>query len=200
MAVPGGRDIASAINELLSLPYTLKIATKDFHPLNHVSFAKSHPPPDNVPFQSSVLITNPSNPQITQRIPLWPIHCVQGTKGAEIIPEIDQSKFDMIIEKGMEQGNEMFSVFGDVFGNKSKGARLELAAILKDHDINRVDVVGLAGDFCVRATALDAKKEGFEVSVVEGCIRCVNTEAHTWQSILEDFQGAGIKTVSMNKL
>ena len=189
--------MAPTINTLLSLPYALKIATKDFHPNDHVSFDTSHPPPHNKPFESSVTITNPLNPTEFRKIPVWPVHCVQGTKGAEIIPEIDSSKFDVIVEKGKDPRVEMFSAFADAFGNKSEAASLDLAALLRNHRVHRVHIAGLAGDVCVKYTALDADKEGFEVFVVSEGVRSVNAGRGGWEAALKEFQSADIKVVSI---
>lgn len=189
--------MAPTINRLLSLPYALKIATKDFHPNDHVSFDTSHPPPHNKPFESSVTITNPLNPTEFQTIPIWPAHCVRGTKGAEIIPEIDSSKFDVIMEKGKDPRVEMFSAFADAFGNKSKAASLDLAALLRNHAVHRVHIAGLAGDFCVKCTAFDANKEGFEVFIVNEGVRSVNAGREGWEAALKEFQSANIKVVSI---
>lgn len=95
----------------------------------------------------------------SHEIPIWPVHCVQGTKGANIIPEMDMAKVDTIVEKGKDRRLEMFSGFADVFGNNSsQAANLDLADRLNSAGITHVFVVGIAGDFCVKCTALDAKR------------------------------------------
>ena len=194
----GGRDIASTINNLLSLPFALKIATKDAHPQNHVSFANSHPPPNNRAFESVVRISNPSDSTQSHDIPLWPAHCIQGTKGAEIIPEIDVSKLDEVVEKGKDSRVEMFSGFGDVFGSRSsEAASQDLAGLLHRAGITTVFVVGLAGDYCVKCTALDAKKEGFGVYVVQEAIRSVNPGESGWGVAAREMETAGIEIISI---
>lgn len=196
MAISGGRDIAPVINRLLSLPYAIKVVTKDFHPPDHISFDTTHPSQSKKAFESSVTITNPINPLETIDVPVWPVHCVQGTKGAEIIPEIDMSDVDVIMEKGKDRNNEMFSAFRDAFGNKSEAASIDLAALLKTRDISRVDVVGLAGDYCVKCTALDAKKEGFEVIVFKDAIRNVNVGDKSWGATKKELEDVGVKILS----
>lgn len=200
MPVPSGRDVAPAINRLLSLPYALKIATKDFHPDDHISFDTAHPYSEIKAFDSSITLTNPLNGAESQRIRIWPKHCVQGTKGAEIIPEIDSSKFDVVLEKGKDKKVEMFSAFADVFGNKSDAASHDLAALLRNSNISRVDIVGLAGDYCVAHTALDARKEGFEVFVVEEGVKSINPGSEGWEASKANFQNVGIRTVSIDDL
>lgn len=196
LAVPGGREIAPTINHLLSLPFTLKIATRDFHPPDHVSFDKSHPPPNNQAFSSSVTIFNPQNSAEATSIPIWPAHCVQGTPGTELIPEINASRFDRVIDKGRDKRVEMFSSFTDAFGNKSsEAASFDLAAFLKGKGIQRVFVVGLAGDFCVRCTAIDAKKEGFEVFVIEEGVRSSEQGEKGWDAVKRELGALGIEVV-----
>ncbi len=197
MAISGGREIASAINNLLSLPFAVKIATKDFHPLDHVSFETSNPPPDNKAFESYVKIPNPSDPSDSQRVPIWPVHCVQGTKGAAIIPQLDTSKLTKVLEKGRDRNVEMFSGFANCFGNKTDAASFDLAEVLREAAISHVYVVGLAGDFCVRCTAIDAKKEGFKVYVVDDATRSVDPGETGWGLAKKELQQLGIETVSM---
>lgn len=185
------------INHLLSLPYTLKIATKDFHPYDHVSFYTSHADPNMKPFGSSTPITNPYNPSESKEISIWPMHCVQDTEGAQLIPELDAAKFDVILEKGKDKSVEMFSAFADVFGNKTEDASLDLSGLLKSHGIDCVHVVGLAGDFCVKYTALDAQKEGFEVFVISEGVRSVDEGSEGWGATVKILQDAKVKIVSI---
>ena len=194
----GGRDIAPNINNLLALPFVLKIATKDAHPSGHVSFATSHSPQHKA-FESVFKISNPSDETHSYEIPLWPPHCVQGTRGAEIIPEMDVSKIDEIIEKGKDSRVEMFSAFADVFGSKSPGAASQdLAELLNHAGISHVFIVGLAGDYCVKCTALDAKKEGFGVYVVQEATRSVNAGEKGWGATRKELGEAGIEIISID--
>ena len=198
MAVQGGRGIANVINNLLSLPFQLKIATRDCHPRDHISFDISHAPPDNKAFESHVKIQNPENETQTMEIPLWPVHCVKGTKGAEIIPEIETSKLDDIVDKGKDQGVEMFSAFADVFGNKSStAASFDLQKRLSDAQITHVYAVGLAGDYCVKCTALDAKSNSFDVYVVGEATKSVDSGESGWIRAKDDMSNAGIKIIHM---
>lgn len=190
--------MATTVNKLLSLPYALKIATKDAHPDDHVSFDTSHVSTDIKAFESTVDVTNPLNNRDVRKIPIWPAHCVRGTKGAEIIPEINQSEFDLVLEKGKDKNVEMFSAFADVFGNKSDAASHDLATTLRGHGIKHVDVVGLAGDYCVKHNALDAKKEGFVVSVIEEGTRSVNPGDDGWGATAKEFVDAGVGIVHVD--
>ena len=104
----------------------------------------------------------------------------------------------MVLEKGRDKNVEMYSAFADVFGNKTEAASHDLAALLRKNDIHRVDVVGLTGDFCVKCTALDARKEGFEVFVIEEGIKSIDPGSEGWGRSKAKFQIAGISTVSID--
>lgn len=196
LAVSGGRDIAPAINELLSLPFALKIATQDWHPSDHISFNTSHESPDVIPFQSRVTVRDPENSEQSLEIPIWPVHCVQDTHGAEIIPEIDISKVDHVIQKGRDKRVEMWSGFFTCFGARSDAASHDLGALLKEANISHVFVAGIAGDFCVRSTAIDAKKEGFTTYVVDDATRSVDPSLKGWGSVKRELDEVGIHIVS----
>ena len=197
LAVSGGREIAPHINDLLRFPFALKIATKDHHPEGHVSFDTSHDPPNNEAFESQVILTNLSNPSETMKTTLWPVHCIQGTPGSNLISEIDASYFQIIVEKGRDKRVEMYSAFADVFGNKSDAANVDLAALLRRYAISHVYIVGLAGDYCVRYTATDAKREGFEVYVIEEGTRSVDSGQGGWGAARQELQGAGVQVISI---
>ena len=195
-----GREIAPAINSLLSLPFALKIATQDFHPQDHVSFETSHPPPNNKPFESQVKISNSLDPSESQEIPIWPAHCVQGTKGADIIPELNTHRLDRILEKGRDRRIEMFSGFADIFGNKTNAASFDLSGVLKEASVSHVYIVGLAGEYCVRCTAIGAKKEGFNVYVVEEATRSLDAGEKGWGATKRELQQLGIEIVNIGGL
>ena len=180
------------------MPFVLKIATRDWHPEKHISFESSHPPPNNKAFESSVKIRNPSNEAEEHSIPIWPVHCVQGTPGAEIIPEIDTSKLDFLVDKGRDERLEMFSGFADVFGGKTlAAANVDLAGLLTSRSVTHVFTVGLAGDFCVKCTALDAKKEGFETVVVAECVKSVDPGPSRWEATTKELEKAGVGVVQL---
>jgi nicotinamidase-related amidase len=190
--VARGRDIAPIINDLLSLPFAVKVATKDWHPQDHISFASNHPPPNNVPFSTEITIANPLNPAEMQTTRLWPDHCVQGSKGAELVPELDISKIDHVIEKGMDKRVEMYSAFADPFLSPTV-SRSKLADILKEAGITHVYVVGLAMDYCVKFTALDSSKEGFSTYVVAEGTRAVDPTS--WNNVEAELKKAGVPIV-----
>lgn len=145
------------------------------------------------------MVSNPLNGSETTKIPIWPPHCVQDTAGAEIIPEIDASKIDTIINKGQDKRVEMFSSFADAFGNKgTEAASFDLAEYLKQKGIGRVFIVGLAGDYCVRCTAVDARKERFEVFVVEEGVRSITEQGEKgWEGVKKELVEQGIRVVGV---
>ncbi|KAF2265508.1 Isochorismatase hydrolase [Lojkania enalia] len=196
LAVQGGRDIVPSINELLAFPFAVKIATKDFHPQDHISFASNHQPPNNKPFESTITIQNPLNPEETEETRLWPDHCVQGTKGSELVPELDVSKVQHIVEKGQDKRVEMYSAFADPF--TTNVSRSNLAQILKDVGITDVYVVGLAADYCVKFTALDSVKEGFKTWVVGEATKAVDTSA--LPEVHKEYEKVGVSVIGMGDL
>ncbi|RMZ87321.1 hypothetical protein DV736_g5453, partial [Chaetothyriales sp. CBS 134916] len=204
LAVTGARETIPLINSLLASPgFVVKVATQDFHPKDHISFASNHPGPNNKPFESFIkmknLIANKPDETMMQR--LWPDHCVQGTTGADFVEGLDVKNVDVFVQKGMDSRVEMYSAFSDSFGNLTGGAggvNLDLAKTLKERGVTDVYVVGLAGDYCVKFTALDAAKSGFEVFVIEDAQRCVDPDA--WTESGHDFAAHGVKVVAVNRI
>ncbi|KAK1245506.1 hypothetical protein MKX08_005135 [Trichoderma sp. CBMAI-0020] len=189
LAVPQGRDIAPTINSLLSLPFAIKIATRDFHPPNHVSFASNHP--GAIAYQTHHTIVHPTDPSKSDTTLLWPTHCVQGTPGVELVPELDVSQIDIVVDKGMNPDVEMYSAFWDPF----RVSVSELGGKLKEARVTDVFVVGLAADYCVKATAESAVEEGYRTYIVEEGTRAVTREA--WEAEgRKEVEKKGIKLVS----
>jgi nicotinamidase-related amidase len=156
LGVDGGDEIAARINALAaSGEYDLVVATRDWHPADHSSFTEQGGP--------------------------WPVHCVAGTDGAALHADLDQSRIDVVIDKGQTNDTDGYSGFD--------GTRL--AALLREHNISRVTVVGLATDYCVRATALDALRAGFAVCVECDAIRAVNLEPGDGDTAINDMRVAG---------
>lgn len=193
LAVAGGRDIVPLVNDLLALPFPLKIATKDFHPQDHISFASNHEAPNNKPFESLITISNPLNPSETQETRLWPDHCVQGTKGSELLPELDTTKVHVVVEKGQDKRVEMYSAFADPFENPCV-SKSGLAKLLHEAEVTDVFVAGLAADYCVRYTALDSAKEGFKTRVIGEATRAVDPSS--MDIILKEYNEAGVIVIA----
>ncbi|KAG7450760.1 Isochorismatase hydrolase [Guyanagaster necrorhizus] len=198
LAVAEGRSIVPLINNLLTLPaFVSRVATKDFHPSNHISFASNHAAPNNVPFTSFVTITNPHNPSESYETRLWPDHCVQGTQGAELVDGLDPSKkINTVIHKGTDKRVEMYSAFYDPF-TSPRISDSGISTLLKDSGVNWVYVVGLALDYCVRASALDARKEGFDVVLIREGTKAVDGSEENVLKVEEELRQAGIRVVDM---
>jgi nicotinamidase-related amidase len=125
------------------------------------------------------------------------VHCVQGTKGADFVDDFLQDKVDIVVQKGMDEKSEMYSVFSDAFGNfdcAGRGVSHDVIELLKARQVSHVFVVGLAGDYCVKCTALDAAKAGFTAYVVEEGTRCVDP-GQGWRGTLQDFERVGVRVV-----
>jgi nicotinamidase/pyrazinamidase len=156
LAVAHGDEIADRINELAaSGRFDLVVATRDWHPPNHGSFAEEGGP--------------------------WPVHCVQGTHGAELHAALDRSHIDQIVDKGQDPATEGYSGFQDT----------PLAELLRERGIDSVTVVGLATDYCVKNTALDALREGLEVTVDSRAVRGVDVQPGDSERALDELRAAG---------
>lgn len=121
------------------------------------------------------------------------MHCIAGTKGAEFIPEFDTNLIDVFVKKGMDPKVEMYSAFTDAFGNPDSTGRavdIEVRDVLRERGIRDVFVVGLAGDFCVKCTAIDAVNAGFRCFFIEDASRCVAPE--NWETTKQDLRDAGV--------
>lgn len=111
----------------------------------------------------------------------WPPHCVQGTQGAELHPSLDRSKIDAVVDAGYEPWLEGYSGFEET----------DLAKVLREHDVDEVTVVGLATDYCVLQTSLDALRQGFRVTVDRGGIRGIDVDEGDSERALEELRSAG---------
>ena len=190
LAVPEARSIVDRINRLLELPWGLRVATLDWHPQNHVSFASNHGS-NHRPLQQ-IEVKNPLNPSETQPTTLWPDHCVQNTAGAALIPELNQTRIDHVVKKGQDSRVEMISAFRDAFKSPCV-ATSDLASILRSASIRKVFVVGLARDYCVKETALDAAGQGFETTVLAEATKAIDESAKALSELTKTFSTAGIQ-------
>ncbi|KAI9826972.1 MAG: hypothetical protein M1819_007066 [Sarea resinae] len=196
LAVPSGRAVAPTINTLLTLPFTTKIATRDWHPKDHISFASNHPAPDNIPAKSTTTIVNPRNSRETSTTLLWPDHCIQHTPGADLIPELDAKRLDRVIDKGRQPGFETYSAFGAPFRDPVVAeCESGLKEALRGKGVSHVFVVGLAADFCVACTAADAAEAGFETLIVEEGVRAVDGQG--WGEKRRELKLKGVRVVGL---
>lgn len=186
LAVPHGDEILPAVNALIELPFDYIIATQDWHPGNHGSFAETHHKP----------IGSVINLNGTSQI-LWPTHCVQNTHGADFAQGWDRSKVHHVVYKGTDHLVDSYSAF---FDNEMK-CTTGLENFLKDKNITTVVIAGLATDYCVKYSALDALKLGFKTYVIpEGC-RGVNLHPNDSKNALKELSslGAVLETVDSLK-
>jgi len=179
----------------------VKIATQDFHPVDHISFASNHPGPNNRAFESFITMQNPAPGKEgeTKQQQLWPVHCVADTAGASIVLEIEADKIDLHVKKGMDKRVEMYSAFTDAFGNNdcatTKGVNVDLAAALAERKVSDVFVVGVAGDYCVKYTAIDAAERGFKTWVIEEGTKCVVPELG-WAKAKAEMETHDVKVIA----
>ncbi|RDL42524.1 uncharacterized protein BP5553_02503 [Venustampulla echinocandica] len=193
LAVPNGRAIIPTVNHLLTLPFAVKIATKDWHPRDHISFASNHV--GKRPFVDFTTVVNPENPEETYETRLWPDHCIQNTSGAELLSELDVRGVDLVVEKGMRREVEMYSAFFDPL-KSPRACDSGLADVLRERGVTDVFVVGLAFDYCVQATAMDSKAEGFTTCVVREGTKAV--DEGTWGTVETSLEDVGVKVVGLD--
>ena len=176
LGVSGGDELVPLINELV-LHYDLVVATQDWHPSEHGSFAENHPEKT----VGTEIILN-GLPQV-----LWPTHCVQGSQGAEFAPSLDTDRIDTVFRKGTNANIDSYSGFFDNGHRQSTG----LADYLRKHKITELHVCGIATDYCVKFTVLDALKEGFRTTLLTDACRGVNLNPGDIESALLEMKKAG---------
>lgn len=181
LAVPGGEQVVPAINRI-ARSFTNVVLTQDWHPDDHVSFAPNHV--EKQPFQTVDLHYG------TQV--LWPIHCVQGTAGAEFHRELEIARANMVVRKGFHRGIDSYSA---LFENDRR-TPTGLLGYLRERELTKVFLAGLALDFCVRFSAEDARKAGLEVVVIEDACRGIDLDGSV-AATRQSFRDLGISTVSL---
>jgi nicotinamidase/pyrazinamidase len=180
LAVPDGDKVIPVVNKL-QLAFPLVVATQDWHPANHGSFAASHPG-KNV-FEQIELNGLPQT--------LWPVHCVQGTHGAELAAQLNRDRIANVFQKGTDAGIDSYSGLFDNGHRKSTG----LGESLKSQGVTEVFVCGLATDYCVKFTALDAAQTGFRTHFIEDASRGVNLRPDDVGNAIEEMKRAGVVVV-----
>jgi nicotinamidase/pyrazinamidase len=180
LAVAKGEEVIPVINRLAK-SFANVVLTQDWHTAGHVSFASSHP--GKKPFESVKL---PYGDQV-----LWPDHCIQGTDGAAIHKDIAIPHAQLVIRKGFRKSVDSYSAFREADRKTVTG----LAGYLKSRALSRVFVTGLATDFCVAWTAMDARSEGFETFVIEDAARGIDAQgslAKAWEAM----KSAGVRRIT----
>ncbi len=181
LEVPGGDKIIPLINHLQPF-FQLVVATQDWHPADHGSFAANHP---GTTVGDLVDLNG-----LTQV--LWPVHCVQGSEGAALSIDLDASRIRKIFVKGTDSGIDSYSGFFDNGHRKATG----LENYLRDQQVDEVFVVGLAADYCVKFTALDSRASGFKTYVVTDATRGVNLSTNDTKEAFSQLEAAGIHLIS----
>jgi nicotinamidase/pyrazinamidase len=180
LAVPAGDEVVPVINRLAAR-FANVVLTQDWHPRDHVSFATSHS--GRKPFET---IRLPYGEQI-----LWPPHCVQGTHGAELHSALDLPHAQLVIRKGHHRDIDSYSAFLEADRKTATG----LAGYLRERGLKKLFLAGLATDFCVLWSSLDARAAGFEVSVIEDACRAIDLQgslARAWS----DMAQAGVRRIN----
>ena len=185
LPVPEGDAIAPLINGLLPR-FDLVVATQDWHPHGHGSFAANHPGK-----RPGEIVELAGLPQI-----LWPVHCVQNTGGACFAPVLETRCFERIFQKGTDPDIDSYSGFFDNGHRKATG----LAEYLRGRGITDLWLAGLATDYCVKFTALDAIAEGFRVTLIEDACRGVNLEPGDVARALDEMRAARVKIIRSTEL
>ena len=177
LPVPEGDRVVAVINRAQP-GFDLVVATQDWHPADHGSFAANHPgrsPGDRIELAGL--------PQI-----LWPVHCVQRTRGAELHPGLNRSRIACVFQKGADRHVDSYSGFFDNGRRASTG----LGDYLKDQHVTDVYVCGLATDYCVKATALDAANLGFKTHLLEDACRGVELREGDVQRAIDEMRERGV--------
>ena len=184
LAVPDGDQVVEVINRL-GQSFAHRILTQDWHPPGHLSFASSHP--GHAPLETTTLSYGV---QV-----LWPDHCVQGTRGAEFRSNLEVNGSELILRKGFRREIDSYSA---LFEN-DKTTPTGLGAYLRERGFERLYLCGLATDYCVGYSALDACRAGFDVAVVEDACRAIDVGgslAAAWR----DMESAGVRRVRSDDL
>jgi len=175
LPVQGGDEIGPSINAIADR-FPFVVATRDWHPPDHGSFAGVE--------------VDPERWEGLDPPGIWPPHCVQGTPGAELHDSLDRSQVDVVVDKAQDPNTQGYSSFHG--GN--------LAEVLKDRGVDRVFVAGLATDYCVKNTVLDARREGFDVTVVADAIRGIDVEPGDSERAIEVMREAGADFTTSDEL
>ena len=181
LAVPGGDAVVLPIN-LIASHFEHVVLTQDWHPASHTSFASNHP--GTHPFDQVTLEYGSQT--------LWPDHCVQGTPGADFHPSLEVTRAELILRKGFRPTIDSYSAFLE----NDKRTATGLAGYLRERGLRRIFLAGLAYDYCVRFSAVDAVHAGFEAIVIQDACRPIGTIAETEQ----EFARVGVKQITVAEL
>ncbi|MFD2201356.1 bifunctional nicotinamidase/pyrazinamidase [Shivajiella indica] len=185
LAVEDGDQIIPIINRIQD-EFDFIVATQDWHPADHGSFAANH---------SGKKIGDFIDLNGVQQI-LWPIHCVQESFGADFHPDIEMGKWKAVFQKGTNPKVDSYSGF---FDNNRQGDT-GLSTYLKSNKISEIFVCGLAADYCVKFTVLDGIMEGFKTNLIKDATKAVNLKPGDFEASLKEMKEAGASIVSSNEI
>jgi len=185
LAVNEGDKIIPIVNRLTKQDFDLIIASKDWHPPNHGSFADTHGREIGDYIQLD---------EIDQI--LWPVHCVEDTEGSMFAEELDTSAVDKIFYKGIQVNIDSYSTFFDNEHKRSTG----LDHYLKEKGIRKIYIAGLATDYCVKYSVLDAVKLGYDVYVIRDACRAVNLNRNDEEKAIKEMRERGAKIIESKEL
>ena len=184
LAVPGGQDVVPVINRIGGL-FRHLILTQDWHPRDHHSFASHHP--GRVPFES---VATAHGEQV-----LWPDHCVQGSLGAAFHAHLHPDNAELILRKGFRKNIDSYSAFRE----NDRLTQTGLTGYLRERGLGRIFIAGLAYDYCVRYSALDSMRAGFETYVVEDACKAIGM-GDSVTATGHDFSEAGVRRIHSSML
>jgi nicotinamidase/pyrazinamidase len=179
LAVPDGDQVIPVINRTAAR-FSHIVFTQDWHPFGHLSFASSHP--GRKPFESIAM-------QYGEQT-LWPDHCVQGTKGAAFHADLQIPEAELILRKGFHPEIDSYSAFQE----NDRATKTGLAGYLKERGLERVFIAGLAYDYCVRYSAVDARAAGLSAVVIEDACRAINLDDSV-EATRREFVASGVESV-----
>jgi len=185
LAVPNGDDVVFLANQLQP-HFHLVIATQDWHPANHTSFASNHPG-----HTVGEVIAIDGVEQV-----LWPDHCVEGTPGSAFHPALNTSHVNKIVYKGSDKTIDSYSAFFDNAHLRSTG----LCDYLLEHGVHDIYIMGLATDYCVKYSCLDAAKLNLNVHVIVDACRGIDLQEGDIAKALQEMQQVGVKIVNMEEV
>lgn len=185
LAVPGGCEIVPLVNEIQKR-FDLVVATQDWHPADHRSHANNHPGRN-----AGDVVELAGRPQV-----LWPAHCVEHTPGADFVPGLDRSRWEAVFRKGTDRDIDSYSGFFDNGGEHATG----LGDFLYGRNVTDVYVLGLATDYCVKFTALDAVVLGFRTHLIQDACRAVNLQPDDGQDAIEEMRAGGVEIADIPQI
>jgi nicotinamidase/pyrazinamidase len=185
LGVPNGDEVIPVVNRLMEC-FALVLATQDWHPANHGSFAANHPnrrPGEVIALNRLMQI-------------LWPVHCVQGSPGADFSDQLCRERFAKVFQKGVDPEIDSYSGFFDNGRKRSTG----LVEYLRDHDVSELFICGLATDYCVKFSALDSIGSGIRTRIIEDACRGVNLKPGDSVAAIAEICQAGASIVESTSI